>query len=219
MLTRNYRKDLTQYFGTILQLIYSRLDDPNLAESFKLRLVRFYHTVSALDEPNRGYGTDYFIAASDSFQDGAFVPLYLKMILPVTQQLAKPLDRKVAVISLTKTLTNSQKFATRYIKGWTLSCDALVKVLENAPVIATDDSVVVDQDVDDPSFGVGFTQLSTCRRQPRDLWPEIQDIKQWVGKYFLAADQKAPADAKPSAWLNDRASPEAKSQFTQYLRS
>jgi exportin-2 (importin alpha re-exporter) len=161
---RSCRPQLASYFPAILQLIFSRLDQ-SPTEQFKLRFVRFYHLVSALYDPQRGYGADYFIAASDSVQEGIFVPLYLKIILPLTQQLAKPLDRKYAAVSLTKTLVHSEKFAVRYAKGWGFSCETLIKLLELAPMPIADDNVIMEADVDDLAFGVGFTQLNTCKRK------------------------------------------------------
>jgi exportin-2 (importin alpha re-exporter) len=204
------------YFPEILRIIYSRLDSPNVTEAFKLRLIRFYHLVSALYDPQRGYGADYFIAASDTVQDGLFVPLYLKIILPLTQQLAKPLHRKCAAISLTKTLTHSEKFAVKYVKGWALTCETLVKLLEMAPMPVADDGVVIEQDVDDLSFGVGFTQLNTCKPQPRDVWPEVTDIKSWVGAFYMDADRAQ--QGKLTAWANDRLSPELRQTFLSYLK-
>merc|ERR1711964_291760 len=102
-----------------------------------------------------------------------YVPVYLTIILPTTQQLARPLDRKLAVVSLTKTLADSQAFAVKYQKGWGKTCEALLKLLENPPMPVTADDVVVEVDVDDLSFGVGFTPLNTCKKVPRDEWPEV----------------------------------------------
>jgi len=212
----HFSTQLVNYFPEILRIIYGRLDSPNVTESFKLRLTRFYHLVSALYDPQRGYGADYFIAASDSVQDGLFVPLYLKIILPVTQQLAKPLHRKCAAISLTKTLAYSEKFAVKYVKGWGLTCETLAKLLEMAPVPVADEGVVVEQDVDDLSFGVGFTQLNTCRPQPRDLWPEVTDIKAWVGSFYVNADRAQ--QGKLMTWTSERLSPELRQTFVSYLK-
>jgi exportin-2 (importin alpha re-exporter) len=203
------------YFPEILRIIYGRLDSPTVTESFKLRLTRFYHLVSALYDPQRGYSADYFIAASDSVQDGLFVPLYLKIILPLTQQLAKPLQRKCAAISLTKTLTHSEKFANRYLKGWAFTCEALIKLLELAPLPVADDTAVVEQDVDDLSFGVGFTQLNTCKPQPKDLWPEVTDIKTWVGTFYANADREQQGKLK--AWAMERLSPDMSRTFFSYF--
>ncbi len=72
-----------------------------------------------------GMGADFFIKNSDAVQESVYVPLYLTIILPTTQQLARPLERKLAVVSLTKTLADSQAFAAKYAKGWGKTCEAL----------------------------------------------------------------------------------------------
>ena len=56
--------------------------------------------------------------------------------------------------------------------------------------MASTDDTIADQDVDDMSFGVGFTQLQTIRRPARDYWPEVQDVKSWVGQELQSANAK-----------------------------
>jgi exportin-2 (importin alpha re-exporter) len=53
---------------------------------------------------------------------------------------------------------------------------------------STTDDAIRDADADDPSFGVGFTQLNTCRKPVRDPYPEAADVKAWVGGYLKDAD-------------------------------
>jgi len=144
------------------------------------------------------------------------VQLYLSIILPDSQKLLRPLDRKTAVISLTKTLTDSIAFETRYVnKGWGFTCEALLKLLENPPIMAAADDVIVDQDVDDMSFGVGFTQLTTIRQPARDQWPEITDVKKWVGEYLRAADTRK--NGKMRSYTGQRLSPEAQTVLQSYM--
>jgi exportin-2 (importin alpha re-exporter) len=50
--------------------------------------------------------------------------------------------------------------------------------------------MIHDADVDDLSFGVGFTQLNTCRKVVRDPFPEVSDVKAWVGSYLKDADSR-----------------------------
>ena len=45
-------------------------------------------------------------------------------------------------------------------------------------------------DADDVGFGVGFTQLNTCRKPVRDPYPEASDVKAWVGAYLKDADAR-----------------------------
>jgi exportin-2 (importin alpha re-exporter) len=161
-------------------------------------------------------GADFFIRNSNAVQDGVFVPIYLSIILPTTQQLARPLERKLAVISLTKTLTDSEVFAEKYVKGWGKTCEALLKLLENPPVPVATDDVIVEADVEDLSFGVGFTQLNVCKKVPKDDWPAITDVKTWVGGYMKEADRRRSGAI--STYANERLNPEAKAVLVSYMR-
>jgi exportin-2 (importin alpha re-exporter) len=141
----------------------------------------------------------------------------LNIILPDTQKLLRPLDRKTAVISLTKTLTDSAAFAERYKKGWAYSCEALLKLLENPPIPPAADDIIVEQDPDDMAFGVGFTQLTTIKRPARDYWPEIRDVRRWVGEYLRAAD--ARHKGRVTNFAQERLSPAAAPVLAAYMRS
>ena len=87
-----------------------------------------------------------------------FKGIYLGIILPDTQKLARPVDRKTAVVSFTKTLTDSQAFVDRYPKGWNLTTQKLIELLVNPPTVNKNDDVIVDADVDELGFGVGQVQ-------------------------------------------------------------
>lgn len=75
-------------------------------------------------------------------------------------------------------------------KGWTLTTQRLLELLINPPIPTSADDIIPDADVDEVGFGVGFTQLNTCRKAPRDPFPEITDIKQWVGQYLKDANER-----------------------------
>lgn len=208
------RTTIEPYFQTILKLILTRLE-ANPPESFKNRFVRFYHLVSARDG-SQGMGADWFIRQVDSIQDGIYVPLYLNIILPATGSFVRPIDRKTAVVSLTKTLADSQAFAVKYQKGWGFTCNTLLKLLENPPVIANNDDVIAEADVDDLAFGVGFTQLHTCKKAAKDDWPEVSDVKAWVGAYLKEADGRH--GGKIAEYVHGRLSDEARNVLLSYMR-
>ena len=128
----------------------------------------------------------------------------------------RPVDRKAAVISLTKTLVSSSAFAEKYKKGWAFTCEALLKLLENPPILAATEDVITEQDPDDMSFGVGFTQLTTIKRSLRDPWPEITDVKVWVNGYLKAAD--ASQKGKISSYAGERLPPEAAPILAMYMQ-
>jgi exportin-2 (importin alpha re-exporter) len=179
---------LENYWVPMLQLLFTRISNSK-TENITLRFVRFYHLISALVD--RGLGADFFINIADQVQKDVFTPIYTSIILPDTQKLSRPFDRKTAVISLTRTLGDSQAFVERYSKrGWTITCQALLQLLINPPLPAAADDTIEDRDVDELGFGAAFTQLNTCKRPPQDPWPEITDVKRWVGAELQAADAR-----------------------------
>jgi exportin-2 (importin alpha re-exporter) len=203
---------LEPYWVHILNIMLTRLQGKQSA-SFQLRFIRFYHFVGARDD--KGLGVDFFVAATDRVQQDVFRQLYLQIILPKTQELTRPYDRKTAAISLTKTLADSKAFVERYPKGWPLTCNALLKLLEDPPVIAAGNDVIADADVEDSGFGVGFTQLNTVRRSTPDAYPEIGDLRQWVGQYLKAADQRH--GGRIGKVVNESLSPDAKKVLNAYM--
>ncbi|KAL2015956.1 hypothetical protein VTK56DRAFT_4512 [Thermocarpiscus australiensis] len=206
---------LDPYFTTILTLIFTKLQ-ANPTDSFKSRVARFYHLVSArASEP--GLGADYFIRHAEAIQANVFTPFYLTVILPTTGQFARPVDRKLGVISYTKTLCDSVAFAQRYQKGWGFTCNHLLDLLKNPPRVAAGfgDELVNEADVDDIGFGVGFTPLNTCKRGPRDDFPEIVEVDKWVGQFMKEANQRH--GGRIAAFVNERLTPEAKAALAPYL--
>ncbi|KAJ9301331.1 hypothetical protein DTO271G3_1466 [Paecilomyces variotii] len=204
---------LEPYFISIMQIILTRLQNSK-TENLSIRFVRFYHFISAHDD--KGYSADFFIQVTDKVQAELFTPIYLNVILPETQKLARPLDRKTAVLSLTKTLANSEAFANRYKKGWGFTCEALLKLLELPPLPISKDDIIAENDVDDMAFGVGFTQLNTVRPPVRDPWPETgADLKAWVGKYLKEADQKH--GGRIAGFVEERLNAQAKTVLLSYM--
>ncbi|KAF2083874.1 Cse1-domain-containing protein [Saccharata proteae CBS 121410] len=178
---------LQPYFVPMLQIMLTRLTSSK-TENFTMRFVRFYHFIAARDD--KGLGSDFFIKVSDQVQQDVFRAIYTQIVLPETQKLTRPFDRKTAVVSFTKTLADGEAFIERYKKGWSLTCEALLKLLINPPVMPQKDDIIPDADIDELGFGVGFTQLNTCRKAPTDPFPEIADVKVWVGQYLREADQR-----------------------------
>ena len=172
-----------------MQLVLEKLDKSK-SDAVKLRFVKFYHLISA--KVDEGLGADLFIRICQTLspQPDLYVPLYLKIILPETPKLTRNVDRKLAVISLTKTLTKSSAFAERYARGWGFTCNRLLELLINPPTIDGKDTAVHEHDVEDMSFGVGYTELVTIRRPPLDYFPDVQIGKTWVGQELTSANTR-----------------------------
>lgn len=204
---------LEKYFPTILTILLTRLSGSR-TEQFALRFVSLYHFMSARDA--EGLGVDAVVNIIEQVQPGVYTGLYLNIILPETQKLVRPLDRKVAVISLTKTLASSELFAEKYKeKGWGFTCEALLRLMLDPPVPTKDEDKIVEQDVEDVSFGVGFTQLNTCRRVLKDPYPEIRDVKTWIGQCLKEANDRHGGRINT---LIERLSPETQQILVAYMQ-
>ncbi|KAK1760500.1 CAS/CSE protein [Echria macrotheca] len=206
---------LEQYFTSIITLIFTKLQN-NQTDSYKTRVTRFYHLVSARGG-DAGMGADYFIKHAEAIQKKVFTPFYLTVVLPTTQQFARPVDRKLGVISFTKTICDSEAFADTYAKGWGFTCNSLLDLLKNAPKVAPGlgDEIVNEADVDDIGFGVGFTPLSTCKRGARDDFPDIHEVDKWVSEYIKEANQRH--GGKIMNFINTRLGLEAKAALQPLL--
>ena len=204
-----------KYFGTIIQLLYTKLQG-SPADSFKLRFARFYHLVGAKVET--GYGTDFFIKHSDQLDERAFAQVYPPFVLAETEKLAKPVDRKTAVVSLTKTLCDSQVFAQKFAKGWANSCRVLLSLLANPPAVSvgTGDEIITETSVDDIGFGLTFTALNTCRPSVRDDFPDILNVATWVKEYMTTANQKHGGAVE--GFITSRLPQEQQQAIAQYMR-
>ena len=80
----------------------------------------------------------------------------------------------------------------------------------------TSDDPVVEVDVDDLSFGVGFTPLNTCKKLPKDDWPEAVNVKGWVGDYIKAANSRQ--NDAIAGFVQTRLSPEARTVLLSYMQ-
>ncbi|OAA64503.1 chromosome segregation protein [Niveomyces insectorum RCEF 264] len=210
---------LEPFFTDILRLVLKKLHI-NSPDSFKIRLVRLYHLVSAMGVEN-GWGADYFIrhvhALDNNPNNDLFRPLYPSYILPVTTQFARPVDRKLAVISYTKTVCDSKAFAEKYVKGRANTCLSLLDLLKNPPQVTSGvgDEVVNEADVDDIGFGIGYTPLNTCKRGPRDDFPEVENAKQWVGTFIKEANVRHNGEI--FAFVAKDLQPEPQAALASYL--
>lgn len=211
----SYRAVLDRFFGTIISLLYTKLQGQP-ADSFKLRFARFYHLVGARLEA--GYGADYFINQSNQIDGNAFTAVYPTFVLSETEKLARPVDRKAAVVSLTKTLCESQAFGQKFMKGWANSCRILLSLLANPPVVGSGsgDEIITEADVDDIGFGVSFTALNTCKPLVRDDFPDVVNVSAWVKEYMVAANQRHGGAVE--GFITQRLGPEEQQAIAQYIR-
>lgn len=113
-------------------------------------------------------------------------------------------------------MTDSQAFVDRYPKGWGLTTKGLLDLLVNPPVPSAADDIIPEVDVDELSFGVGFTPLNTCKKPPKDPFPEITNVKAWVGEYLKQANSRH--NGRIVKLVQERLDPGVKGALAEYLQ-
>ncbi|KKY13499.1 putative chromosome segregation protein [Phaeomoniella chlamydospora] len=204
---------LQPYWTPIFQVLFTRLQNSR-TQTFDFRFVRLYHFISARDTWGIN-GTDFYISITDAVQQDIFRGVYLSIVLPESQKIVRSLDKKTACVSFTKLLGDSEAFVTRYPKGWPHSCNALLKLLEEAPAPTKADDIIADYDVEDMGFGVGFTQLQTIKKALADPFPDVVDLRKWVGGYLQDADKRH--GGRVAKFVQESLSDDAKKVLMAYM--
>jgi exportin-2 (importin alpha re-exporter) len=198
----------------IFIILLTRLNSSKTA-TLSERFVRLFYFLSGREET----GPDFAIQAIDAVQAGIFGQLYTAIVLPDTQKLTRPMDRKVAVVGLTKLIGFSEGLAGTYSKAWPNSVLALLKLLEASPVLTKDDPLESLQaaEIDDVSFGATFARLNTCKKNVIDTFPEVTDFRKFVGVKLNQAN--AAMNGRIMARIEGELSNEAKELVRKYMQA
>lgn len=151
---------------------------------------------------NEGAGPDFAIKAMDQVQANVFGQVFTGFILPDTYNLPRPLDRKLAIIGLTKLLLTSTAVGVPPYSGLRRStAAALYQLIANPDAVPQAppgaDDLSHEADLDEMGFAVAFSSLNTTKKPAEDPAPEIPmaGLRAWVIENF-----KGTAGG-PSDWL------------------
>ena len=224
---------LQPYWTPIFNLILQRLQNTK-TEMLSGRFTRFYCLIAA--KGSTGLGPDFFVSVLESIQAELFTQLYLQIIMKQVPLLKRNIDRKTAIVGLSRTAGDSDAFAVRYKKGWVYTVDAVLSLLENPPVVGgaapgsqhangittngdasvASGAALQDLDAEGQGFGAGFTQLASCTRTVEDPFPDTgPDLRRWVGSYFKDADQRH--GGRLSGFVGERLSDQSKQVLLSYM--
>jgi len=203
---------LQPHIKVIFFILLTRLNGSK-TEILSQRFARLFYFLSGKDE----VGPDFVIQAIDSVQAGVFGQLYTAIVLSDTQKLTRPADRKIAVAGLTKLIGFSDGLAGAYHKAWPSTVMVLIKILEIPPVLVRDDPLADLQaaDIDDVSFSASFARLNTCKKRAVDVFPEVVDLRKFVGGKLVEANTKT--GGRVDGWINSELGDEAKALVKKYM--
>ncbi|KAI5806627.1 Cse1-domain-containing protein [Peziza echinospora] len=173
---------LGPYWKQIFIILFTRLNTSK-TENFAQRFARFFYFL--VNREQEGAGIEFVATVIDQVQAGIFGQVYSAVVLPDTNKLQKPFDRKLAIIGLTKILTSNLFINAPYNRAWPTTASTMVKLLDNVQSIPqgpTSDDITHEADIDEMGFGVSFSNLNTTKKGIRDPAPAISvaDLKGWV---------------------------------------
>ena len=130
----------------------------------------------------------------DQVQTNVFGQVFTGFILPDTHKLPRPLDRKLAIIGLTKLLLTSTTMGMPpYNKIRHSTAAALYQLIANPDAVpqvpSGADDLSHEADLDEMGFAVVFSSLNTTKKPAEDPAPEIPmgRLRAWVIENFKGA--------------------------------
>ena len=189
-----FRPPLQPYWKQIFIILFTRLNSSK-TETFGQRFSRFVYFLVYREK--EGAGPDFTIKSMDEVQSGIFVQVFTSVILLDTLKLQKPLDRKLAIIGLTKLLLTSSLITTPpYQAVSPTAAKTLHKLIATPEVVpqgpsATDD-LSHEADLDEMGFGVAFSTLNTTKKAVQDPAPGVPmaGLRDWVVANFKESSDR-----------------------------
>ncbi|GMM54242.1 importin-alpha export receptor [Maudiozyma humilis] len=170
---------LQPYLKQIAVLLLQRLQNSK-TERYVKKLVVFFSLVSLK------LGGDFTVQFVDTVQDGIFPQIWNSFILPTLPTLGNLLDRKIALLGVTKIITESAMFSNKYPQLMAPTFDSVIKTVTSEDVANfKSDFVDFDNMEEIATFGSSFSKLNVVGEKPSDPLPEINltnDVKTFVGQ-------------------------------------
>ncbi|WBW72905.1 karyopherin/importin beta family nuclear export signal receptor Kap109 [Schizosaccharomyces osmophilus] len=184
---------LAPYINHIFFLLLSRLKNSR-TERFSLRCTVFFFFLAA--STTGSCGPDNLIHGVDSVQTGVFGQVMSSIILPQTQKLSLPLDRKITAIGMVRLLTSDLLVSNNspYERLFIPILSSLLKLFE-LPIEQTqteaDEDLMVDEiDADSVMFQASFSRLATSGGKRVDPFAQIADLKHYAATEMNAANKR-----------------------------
>ncbi|KAK9453824.1 Cse1-domain-containing protein [Dipodascopsis uninucleata] len=207
---------IRKYVRSIAILILQRLQSSR-TEKLLIRLSRLLYFLSSVRSPEKGLGPDFSIEFLDEAQSGIFGEVFGQFVIPTTAKFHTLLDKKIAVVGLSRFLFECESFRQLYYQRWTAGCLALLNLMQSDSLVGVYDNsnALIESTLDgdeEVTFGSSFAQLSTVATKPFDPTSDIPDVKKFVGLQIKASGGQLAA-------LINQLPPEAQSSLSSYSAS
>ncbi|EJD01973.1 Cse1-domain-containing protein [Fomitiporia mediterranea MF3/22] len=186
---------LNQYMKSIVTMLLTRLQTGK-TDNYAYQLVYFFLYAMAIDADE--LTPDFVIGAVEQVQPQLWSQILGNVVVPQVHKIL-PKDRKVAIVGLTKMLTQSNvTLAEPAISQWPAAFSELTKLfteskhLTSAQSTEAEDPDEVLRSIDFEEQGAGYqaaySKLAASESSlPEDPVPSVTDPRAYVGEKFAAA--------------------------------
>lgn len=176
---------LRPYVRQIALLILQRLHSSR-TDKLVVRVAHLVYFLSATISANKELGPDFAVSLFDEAQPGIFGDIFDAFVVPATPKLHSVVDKKIAVIGLTRILFESSKFNAQYGTKWPKGAGTLASTLLSDSLVGVFDGPATQEATIDPigdeevSFGSSFARLATVTVKVLDPVSEVTDAKKYA---------------------------------------
>ncbi|KAK9386894.1 Cse1-domain-containing protein [Lipomyces mesembrius] len=177
------RVQISQYADPIANIILVRLEKSR-TEKLVLRVTHLiYFLASAPAAVDKLLGPNFATELFDVTPNALFGDIFMHFVLAATPKLHSPLDKKLAIVGLTKILFDSSVFLQRYSSRWEAGARVLLETLQsNSLVDAFEGGDELPEAEEDLAFGASFVKLNAVVWKGHDPAGAVTDVKKFVGE-------------------------------------
>ncbi|KAJ8099083.1 Cse1-domain-containing protein [Lipomyces tetrasporus] len=182
------KDQISRYTSPIANIILVRLEKSR-TEKLVLRVTHLIYFLASAPAPaDKLLGPNFAAELFDVAQNALFGDIFEHFVLAATPKLHSPLDRKLAMVGLTKILFESSAFLQKYSSRWETGARVLLTTLQSNSLVdvfeVADELPEADEEL---SFGASFVKLNAVVWRGLDPASDVTDMKKFVGETVTKA--------------------------------
>ncbi|KAK9371349.1 Cse1-domain-containing protein [Lipomyces kononenkoae] len=192
------KAQISQYASPIANIILVRLEKSR-TEKLVFRVTHLiYFLASAPAVADKLLGPNFATQFFDVTPNSLFGDIFVHFLLPATPKMHTPLDRKLAIVGLTKILFDSPVFLQKYKPQWEAGARVLLTTLHsNSLVDVFEGGDELPDTGEDLAFGASFAKLNAVVWEGLDPANAVTDVKKFVGETISTAGHGVIAQVGP----------------------
>ncbi|KAK9239017.1 Cse1-domain-containing protein [Lipomyces kononenkoae] len=192
------KSQISRYAVPIANIILVRLEKSRTEKLVSRVTHLIYFLASAPAAADKLLGPNFATEFFDVTPNALFGDIFVHFVLAATPKMHSPLDRKLAIVGLTKILFDSPVFVQKYNSQWEAGARVLLTTLQsNSLVDAFEGGDELPDAEEDLAFGASFVKLNAVVWKGLDPASAVTDVKKFVAETIRTAGHGVIAQVGP----------------------